>query len=154
MPVTILHSMRLSSEEKRRIGDALAHIFLDCGLSQTEAMVDFEQKESARIASEEHPRSAHAPALPPMISPEFKSRARRTKAELRALEHQLIEALKSNQTLSSLQARRLLGLTNCDWAPATLRRLFQDLEHRGLVVQQGLKRGTSYAWVGHGETTH
>nr|WP_320131791.1 hypothetical protein [uncultured Holophaga sp.] len=143
MPLVINHSLGLSAEQQHRIADALTHLLEDEGLPADATCVTF-RPTTASGATHEDPLSD----LPPLISPEFRTRARRTRAELQALRDRLIETLQEHQTLSSLQARKCLGLTHCDWAPAAIRRMFRELEHQGLVVQQGVKRGTCYAWIG------
>lgn len=83
-----------------------------------------------------------------MSSEDFKTRPRRTKAELTDLKGQLVKRLQLQGALSSFQAQDELGLRDCDWAPATLRRLFSELEEEGAIVKQGQKRGTRYVWKG------
>ncbi|MDR3671020.1 MAG: hypothetical protein P4L36_09250 [Holophaga sp.] len=82
---------------------------------------------------------------------DFKSKLRRTKGELLELKTQLVKTLQLQGALSSFQAQEELGLKTCDWAPATLRRFFSELEEEGVVIKQGQKRGTRYVWKG---TTH
>jgi hypothetical protein len=79
---------------------------------------------------------------------DFKTRPRRTKSELNDLKSQLIKCLQLQGALSSFQAQEELGLKDCEWAPATLRRLFSELEEEGAIVKQGQKRGTRYVWKG------
>jgi hypothetical protein len=81
----------------------------------------------------------------------FKNKPRRTKGELLDLKAQLVKTLQFQGALSSFQAQEELGLKTCEWAPATLRRFFSELEAEGVVIKQGQKRGTRYVWKG---TTH
>lgn len=90
-------------------------------------------------------------ALPPAeveVLDEFKTRSRRTKAELSDLKALLVSKLQLQGALSSFQAQDELGLKDCDWAPATLRRFFSELEEEGVITKQGQKRGTRYVWKG------
>ncbi|WP_316412440.1 hypothetical protein [Mesoterricola silvestris] len=82
------------------------------------------------------------------IIPDFKNKLRRSKGELLALKNQLIKTLQLQGALSSFQAQEELGLKSCDWAPATLRRFFSELEDEGVILKQGQKRGTRYVWKG------
>jgi hypothetical protein len=68
--------------------------------------------------------------------------------ELQDLKAQLVARLQGKGALSSFQAQIDLGLKACDWAPATLRRFFSELEEEGLITKQGQKRGTRYVWNG------
>jgi hypothetical protein len=90
---------------------------------------------------------------PPPLEPaaDFKQKPRRSKGELLDLKAQLVKTLQLQGALSSFQAQEELGLKTCDWAPATLRRFFSELEEEGVVIKQGQKRGTRYVWKG---TTH
>lgn len=40
-----------------------------------------------------------------------------------------------------------LGLKDCDWAPATLRRMFHELAESKEIRVEGQKRGTRYHWI-------
>jgi len=82
------------------------------------------------------------------VSEDFKTRPRRTKSELSDLKGQLVKRLQLQGALSSFQAQDELGLRDCEWAPATLRRIFSELEEEGAIVKQGQKRGTRYVWKG------
>lgn len=143
MPLVITHSMGLSQAQKARIAEGILRLLDKEGIITDPAGITF-----AAAVTPWGPAVDLATGQPPLISPDFRTRARRTRAELTALRERLIESFQQHGTLSSLQARRQLGLTHCDWAPAALRRMFRELESQGLVVQLGLKRGTCYAWQG------
>ena len=83
-----------------------------------------------------------------MARPDFKNKLRRSKVELNDLKAQLVKTLQLQGALSSFQAQEELGLKTCDWAPATLRRFFSELEDEGVISKQGQKRGTRYVWKG------
>jgi hypothetical protein len=74
-------------------------------------------------------------------------KVRRTQQELGDLRKRLVSLLEDQGGVSSFEAQGELGLKECDWAPATLRRLFGELEQEGLIVKQGQKRGTRYVWA-------
>jgi len=146
MALVVVQTPRMNSGQKERIGEALFDALHQEGFAASRTIILF-MPESEDLAASGV--VAATPLLaPPPISQNFKTRARRTKAELLEMKKRLVLALQSSQTLTSLQARKQLGLTNCDWAPAALRRFFRELEDQGLVIQQGLKRGTCYAWKG------
>jgi hypothetical protein len=89
-----------------------------------------------------------APAPAAESAPAFKTKARRSKPELEDMKNQLMKALQDTGSLSSFEAQVALDLKECDWAPATLRRLFTELEDSKLIVKNGQKRGTRYVWKG------
>ena len=95
------------------------------------------------------PLSQVVPALGfPESAEDFKNKLRRSKGELSDLKARLVKALQLQGALSSFQAQEELGLKTCDWAPATLRRFFSELEDEGVISKQGQKRGTRYVWKG------
>jgi hypothetical protein len=89
-----------------------------------------------------------APVAAPVPGPAFKTKARRSKPELEDMKQQLMNALQAKGSLSSFEAQMALDLKECDWAPATLRRLFTELEEAKLIAKNGQKRGTRYVWKG------
>ncbi|HJV48126.1 MAG TPA: hypothetical protein VJ549_02505 [Geothrix sp.] len=90
----------------------------------------------------------HVPVIEQEPAPAFKTKARRSKPELEDMKGQLMRALQDKGSLSSFEAQVALDLKDCDWAPATLRRLFTELEEAKLIVKNGQKRGTRYVWKG------
>jgi len=169
MAIVVIHAPRLTKDQKKRIGDRVfdalhsegipasstillfkreeADILLDGGLlveAQAE-LADF-REEPAPVRQE--PVHFQPIAIPTPAAPDYKLRARRTKAELSDLKGQLVSSLQMLGHLSSFQAQELLGLKDCEWAPATLRRLFNELEEEALISKQGQKRGTRYVWNG------
>lgn len=158
MSLVIIQTPPLSSEQKKRIGDRLIASLHSEGVPSTSVVVLFQADKSdiyldggvvheLDVASkpilEVAPRGF--PAFPPSEEA-FKYKVRRNREELGDLRKQLVSALESQGGLSSFQAQEELGLKECDWAPATLRRLFGELEQEGLIVKQGQKRGTRYVW--------
>ena len=126
-------------------------VYLDGGL-----LFESSPKASAAVSA---PVTAPAPRpAPPSPEPpaaavkgstrDFRTKARRNKTELAELKSHLVKTLQLDGALSSFQAQEALGLKDCDWAPATLRRFFSELEEEGVVNKQGQKRGTRYVWVG------
>ena len=170
MPSVHIKSPRLSTDQKKRIGDRVISALHNAGFSPGSVVVFFEPEEAdmlldggllfeaggkavAPSAPEPPPPPLPAPepAPPPEPSAEFKNKPRRSKVELSDLKARLVKTLQFQGALSSFQAQEELGLKSCDWAPATLRRFFSELEEEGVVVKQGQKRGTRYVWKG---TTH
>lgn len=169
MPLATIQASNLSTDQKKRIGEALISAFHREGIPGTSVVVLFKAEDADIIAGEAFfeattPAQVAEPAIvaaaatfyaseapaakEPLSSEDFKTRARRTKNELTDLKGQLMQKLQLQGSLSSFQAQDELGLKDCDWAPATLRRLFSELEEEGLIVKQGQKRGTKYVWQG------
>ncbi|MBP1628227.1 MAG: hypothetical protein H6Q00_2702 [Holophagaceae bacterium] len=168
MALVIIHAPKLTSDQKKRIGDRVfealhsegipasstillfkreeADILLDGGLL-VEAAVEPEMTEEPTFSRQE-PTFFQPVAAPTPVTPDYKMRARRTKSELSDLKGQLVSSLQMRGHLSSFQAQEILGLKDCEWAPATLRRLFSELEDEGMIAKQGQKRGTRYVWNG------
>jgi len=174
MPSVHIKSPRLSPEQKKRIGDRVIAALHSAGFSPGSVVVFFEREESdilldGGLLFEAEPAAAAVEAAPPPVPPpqkpaappappapepvlaDFKNKPRRSKVELSELKAQLVKTLQFQGALSSFQAQEELGLKACDWAPATLRRFFSELEEEGVIVKQGQKRGTRYVWKG---TTH
>jgi hypothetical protein len=177
MPSVHIKSPRLSTDQKKRIGDRVISAFHGEGFSPSSIVVFFEREEADLFleggllfeveAQRAAPERAVAPppgpvAAPPVPeaaepapvapeaepAPDFKSKLRRSKGELSDLKARLVQTLQLQGALSSFQAQEELGLKACDWAPATLRRFFSELEDEGVISKQGQKRGTRYVWKG------
>ena len=164
MPLVIIQASQLSAEQKKRIGDRVVESLHSEGVPASSVVVLFqpdksdvyldgglvhELKVAAPVAFA--PQSDAAPRERPVVQPagdDFRAKVRRNRQELGDLRRQLIAALENQGGLSSFQAQEALGLKDCDWAPATLRRLFGELEEEGLILKQGQKRGTRYVWKG------
>ncbi|BDU77634.1 hypothetical protein [Mesoterricola sediminis] len=155
----------LSSDQKKRIGGRVIDAFHEEGIPASSVIVLFGQEETDLLleggllfeARAREAAPAPVPARPtpppaPSAAPEpdesFKNKLRRNKGELHALKEQLIGFLQTEGALSSFQAQEMMGLKTCDWAPATLRRFFSELEDEGVIQKQGQKRGTRYVWKG------
>jgi len=165
MPLVIIQTSTLSAAQKKKIGDRVieslhsegvpassvvilfqpdtSDIYLDGGLVHE---VNAPPSAAPRTYSEAPPREA--PPAYSLAGEAYKNKVRRTRQELDDLRKRLISLLEDQGGLSSFNAQEELGLKECDWAPATLRRLFGDLEQEGLIVKQGQKRGTRYVWAG------
>jgi hypothetical protein len=168
MPSVHIKSPRLSTDQKKRIGDRVISALHGAGFASGSVVVFFEREEADILLDggllfevdakpveapppEPPPVAAALPALPVELAADFKNKPRRSKGELSDLKAQLVKTLQLQGALSSFQAQEELGLKTCDWAPATLRRFFSELENEGVIVKQGQKRGTRYVWKG---TTH
>ena len=173
MPSVHIKSPRLSAEQKRRIGERVITALHSEGYDAGSVVVFFEREEADLFLeggllfevkagvvappvpeiSAPPPAPIPPPATPPVQDPanDFRNKLRRSKNELSDLKAQLVKTLQLQGALSSFQAQEELGLKTCDWAPATLRRFFSELEDEGVISKQGQKRGTRYVWKG---TTH
>jgi len=164
MPLVIIQTSQLSAEQKKRIGDRVVDSLHSEGVPASSVVVLFQPDKSdvyldgglvheLKVASPvplPMPSEAAPRALPATqpTGDDFRVKARRNRQELGDLRKQLVAALEGQGGLSSFQAQEVLGLKDCDWAPATLRRLFAELEEGGLILKQGQKRGTRYVWKG------
>ena len=168
MPLVHIKSPELTREQKKRIGDRIISAFHGEGFPPGSVVVLFEREvadllldggllfEAGVLAANEgapamaDPAPAALPAVTaaPQEMDGFKDKLRRSKSELLELKSRLVATLQAKGALSSFQAQIELGLKTCDWAPATLRRFFSELEEEGVISKQGQKRGTRYVWKG------
>jgi hypothetical protein len=161
MAIVIIQSPNLSPDQKSRIGERVITALQNEGVSPGTVVVLFRPERGdiyldgmliqaqASAGTPPPPPSAPKAAPAPVAEPAtFKSKARRSKPELEDLKKKLTGILHDKGSLSSFEAQVALDLKDCDWAPATLRRLFTDLEEEQLIVKSGQKRGTRYAWKG------
>jgi hypothetical protein len=165
MPLVIIQTSPLSTDQKKRIGDRIIASLHSEGVPAASVVVLFQPDTSdvfldgglvheLKAAPQVVPQTAMEPVsfreAPVFRSAEeaYKSKARRNREELSELRKRLVSLLEDQGGLSSFKAQEDLGLKDCDWAPATLRRLFGELEQEGLIVKQGQKRGTRYVWAG------
>jgi hypothetical protein len=162
MAVVIIETPSLSADQKSRIGERIITALQHEGMTPGSIVVLFQPERGdiyldgllvqAQTAAPQAtlapvPKTvATAPAQEPL--PAFKTKARRSKPELEDLKKGLMGALRDRGSLSSFEAQVALDLKDCDWAPATLRRLFTELEEAQLIIKSGQKRGTRYAWKG------
>jgi hypothetical protein len=166
MAIVIIESPSLSSDQKSRIGERVITALQHEGISPGSVVVLFQPERGdiyldgllvqSQVSTPSPVPSAPAPKAPaPMpaqeTAPAFKTKARRSKPELDDMK-QLVRALQDKGSLSSFEAQVALDLKDCDWAPATLRRLFTELEEAKLIVKNGQKRGTRYVWKGIANT--
>jgi hypothetical protein len=164
MALVIIQTPPLSASQKRRIGDRIVESLHGEGVPASSVVVLFQPDNSdvyldgglvhevlgrptaPQFAAPEP--EAKVVVAHPEAGEEFKSKARRTRQELGDLRKRLVMLLEDQGGLSSFKAQEDLGLKDCEWAPATLRRLFGELEEEGLIMKQGQKRGTRYVWKG------
>lgn len=162
MAIVIIETPSLSADQKSRIGERVITALQHEGMAPGSVIVLF-QPERGDIYLDGLLVQAQAAAQVPVVSiapkapapspmsepaPTFKTKARRSKPELEDMKKQLMRALQDKGSLSSFEAQVALDLKECDWAPATLRRLFTELEEGKLIVKNGQKRGTRYVWKG------
>ncbi len=165
MAIVTIESPRLNSDQKVRIGDKILQALNQEGVLASSVVVLFHPERGdmyldqhlfqtqAEAAAPAPAKSAPAAAAAPApaeaeASPSYKIKARRTQAELEGIKQDLMGALRQRGSLNSFEAQESLGLKDCDWAPATLRRMFTELEEASLVGKIGQKRGTRYLWTG------
>ena len=167
MAIIIIESPSLSSDQKSRIGERVITALQHEGIAPGSVVVVFQPERGdiyldgllvqaqapAPVATPIPPApKAAASAVAPEPAPAFKTKARRSKPELEVMKKQLMGKLQETGSLSSFEAQVALELKDCDWAPATLRRLFTELEEAKLIVKSGQKRGTRYLWKGIAST--
>lgn len=162
MAVVVIESPNLSADQKARIGERVITALQHEGMAPGSIVVLFRPERGdmyldGLLVQTQTPAPALTPvALPkapapspaPTPAPAFKTKARRSKPELEDMKKQLMSALQDKGSLSSFEAQVALDLKECDWAPATLRRLFTELEEAKLISKNGQKRGTRYVWKG------
>jgi len=161
MAIVVIESPTLSSDQKSRIGDRVIQALQQEGMAPGSIVVLFRQERGDLYLDGGLVKTELADAdLAPVAAPrttkavpaeEVKPSTRRSKPELEDLKNKLMVALKGKGSLSSFEAQGALGLKECDWAPATLRRLFTELEEAQLISKSGQKRGTRYVWGGDAE---
>ncbi len=162
MAMVVIHTSALTRVQKQRIGDRVIEALHNEGLPASTVVVLFKREdtdiyldggllhESAAPLSTTQP-TAVAPGFvpgPPSNGQDFKTKVRRSRQELDELRSKLVALLQDRGALSSFEAQDGLELADCDWAPATLRRFFAELEAEGVIFKQGQKRGTRYVWKG------
>lgn len=162
MAVVVIESLNLSADQKSRIGERVITALQHEGMAPGSIVVLFRpERGDIYLDGLLVPSQAATPAASPVVvsrpsapvaalvpEPAFKTKARRSKPELEDMKEKLMDALQVKGSLSSFEAQMALGLKECDWAPATLRRLFTELEEAKLIAKNGQKRGTRYVWKG------
>jgi hypothetical protein len=161
MAIVIIETPSLTSEQKSRIGERIITALQHEGMAPGSVIVLFQPERGDMYLDGLLVQAQPIPAAPVQAAPApkavvpspeptdtFKTKPRRSKPELEDMKNQLMLALQDKGSLSSFEAQVALGLKECDWAPATLRRLFTELEETKLIVKNGQKRGTRYVWKG------
>jgi hypothetical protein len=178
MPLIHIKAGNLSKDQKLRIGERIIDAFYREGVPPSSVIVLYGEEdadilmeggllfERSSSRGEAAPTQASLPPPAPITEapraeqaaaqvadeeeapPDFRTKLRRSRSELSALKAGLVKALQAQGALSSFQAQEALDLKACDWAPATLRRFFSELEEEGVIEKQGQKRGTRYVWKG------
>lgn len=162
MAMVVIHTSTLSRVQKQRIGDRVIEALHNEGIPASTVLVLFKAEDTdiyldggllheaaapAAIAQAAPPSPGFVPGPPGPVQ-DFKTKVRRSRQELDELRSRLVALLQDRGALSSFEAQDGLELSDCDWAPATLRRFFADLEAEGVIFKQGQKRGTRYVWRG------
>lgn len=162
MAFIVIKSTPLSAESKKRLGDRLLYALQAEGIKPGETVIRYEPEDSSVYMdgtlveggfSKLGGNAAIAairealPAAEAEFGAAWKSKPRRTQQELFDLKAKLIGLLRRDKSLSSFEAMAKLDLKDCDWAPATLRRMFHELEESKQIRVEGQKRGTRYHWI-------
>lgn len=162
MAVVVIETPNLSADQKSRIGERVITALQHEGMAPGSIVVLFRPERGdiyvdglliqsqvpQPVSSPVAVPKAPTPAPAPPAEPAFKTKARRSKPELEDMKQRLTKALQDKGSMSSFEAQEALELKECDWAPATLRRLFTELEEAKLIAKNGQKRGTRYVWKG------
>lgn len=156
MAFVVIKSTPLSAESKKRLGDRLLYALQAEGIKPGETVIRYEPEDSSvyldgTLVDEAVARRETIAAIQkslPVHEAEFEAtKPRRKREDLAYLKDKLISLLRRDRSLSSFEAQSRLNLTACDWAPATLRRMFHELEESKQIRVEGQKRGTRYHWI-------
>lgn len=163
MAIVTLQLPALTKEQKKKLGDGILYELQKAGIAPASTVVIFKPLvEDLYLDSllVEAPAAQPLPAPAPLvITPVFeaalppaaagpKKGGRLNKADKQDLRGKLLHELRTRGSLSSFEAQEALELKDQDGAPATLRRLFSDLEAEGIIGKTGQKRGTRYVLKG------
>ena len=162
MTFVVIKSNPLSAESKKRLGDRLLYALQAEGIKPGETVIRYEPEDSsvymdgtlvdAAVAGRRIPSPEQVESVLTNLAQSeaaWKAKPRRTQQELFDLKAKLIGLLRRDKSLSSFEAQERLFLTGagCEWAPATLRRMFHELEESKQIRVEGQKRGTRYHWI-------
>lgn len=162
MAFITIKSTPLSAESKKRLGDRLLYALQAEGIKPGETVIRYEPEDSSiyldgtlvesgfRQPGGNAAMATIREALPTHeaeFGAAWKAKKRRSGPELAELKTNLVKLLRSDKSLSSFEATAKLGLKDCDWAPATLRRMFHELTESKEIRVEGQKRGTRYHWI-------
>ncbi|HJV21964.1 MAG TPA: hypothetical protein VJ570_04675 [Holophagaceae bacterium] len=163
MAIITLQLPPLTKEQKKSLGNGILYELQKAGIAPASTVVIFKPltedvyMDSLLVEAPAAPAPVAAPAL--VVTPVFEAAlpptsaaarkgARLNKADKQDLRGKLLTELRTRGSLSSFEAQEALGLKDQDGAPATLRRLFSDLEEEGIIGKTGQKRGTRYVLKG------
>lgn len=163
MAIITLQLPPLTKEQKKSLGNGILYELQKVGVSPASTVVIFkpliEDVYMDSLLVEAPVAQVAAPAAALVVTPVFeaalpptsaaaKKGGRLNKADKQDLRGKLVDELRKKGSLSSFEAQEALGLKDQDGAPATLRRLFSDLEEEGIIGKTGQKRGTRYVLKG------
>jgi len=156
MAIVVIESPNLDTKQKATIGAGVTSLLEEAGIALGSIVIQFRQERGDLFLGGNLVTTETTDYVPVLVSTpkaveaapvaEGKATTRRSKPELEDLKDRLMAALQEKGSLSSFEAQGALGLKECDWAPATLRRLFTELEEAGCITKSGQKRGTRYVW--------
>lgn len=152
MAFVLVSTRPLNAIEKRRLGDRILYALQAEGIKPGDTVIQYEREEGTtyvdgvihEVEHETHQEHQHTTTVP---SDDWKTRSRRTKAQLDELKLKVRELIRRDKTVSSFHLQDKLGLKDADWAPNTLRRITKELIESKEVTVTGQKRGTKYHWA-------
>lgn len=171
MAFVVIKSQPLNTESQKRLGDRILYALQQEGIKPGETVIRYEAEDSSlymdgtlvesglipqivsgighklRVGSEGTYPDGEKFTVTAASDKAWKDKERRTQQELFDLKAKLIRLLRRDKSLSSFEAVNKLGLTGYDWAPATLRGMFHELEGANQIRVEGQKRGTRYHWI-------
>ena len=161
MAIITLQVPSLSRDQKKKLGNEILFALQNMGIPPASTILVFKPLQEdvfmdGLLVEAPAPATLPAPAPAPVVfeaalppQPEAPRKGGRLKkADKEDLRTQLLNELRKRGSLSSFEAQEALGLKDQDGAPATLRRLFSELEEEGLLGKTGQKRGTRYTLKG------
>ena len=161
MAIITLQVPSLTRDQKKKLGNEILFALQNMGIAPASTILVFKPLiedvfMDGLLVEAPAPVAAPIPApvavtfeaaLPP--APEAPRKGGRLKkSEKDDLRSQLLNELRNRGSLSSFEAQEALGMKDQDGSPATLRRLFSELEEEGLILKTGQKRGTRYTLKG------
>lgn len=151
MAFVLVSTRPLNAIEKRRLGDRILYALQAEGIKPGDTVIQYEREEGTTYVDgvihevEHQPEPQNAQSAP---SDDWKTRSRRTKAQLDELKFKVRELIRRDKAVSSFHLQDKLGLKDADWAANTLRRITKELLASGDIIVTGQKRGTKYHWAG------
>lgn len=163
MALVTLEIPHLSPEAKKRLADRILYEMQKEGIPVSTTVVMFRPMTDdlyvdgllveAEAPKPERPAAplfslAATPmapiAAPPASAPAKGKPGRKSKSAHEAAREMLTGLLVERLSINSFEAQKAFDKAGLECNPALLRRLFQEMEQKGLVARTGNKRGTRY----------